>query len=175
MAEITWEKSATTVRTRAPKRLKFVIASAVLLGAMAFLIISGTANGGKYFITINDMLARSDIVGKSIKVTGAVLGSTIHFDANTNTIYFTMANVTDNGDEIIQQGGLAKVLHMAVQNTSAKRIDVVVRNQAMPDLLQDEAQAILTGKLGSDGIFYADDINLKCPSKYQGDMPKQAQ
>jgi len=30
-----------------------------------------------------------------------------------------------------------------------------------PDLLKDEAQAIVTGKLGEDGVFYADELLLK--------------
>ncbi|NJL57955.1 cytochrome c maturation protein CcmE [bacterium] len=34
----------------------------------------------------------------------------------------------------------------------------------MPDLLQHEAQAILTGTLGDDGVFYATELLLKCPA-----------
>jgi cytochrome c-type biogenesis protein CcmE len=43
----------------------------------------------------------------------------------------------------------------------------------MPDLLKDEAQAIVTGKLGADGVFVADELLLKCPSKYAADVPNQ--
>jgi cytochrome c-type biogenesis protein CcmE len=43
----------------------------------------------------------------------------------------------------------------------------------MPDLLQDEAQAILTGKLLDTGVFEADEILLKCPTKYEGSVPDQ--
>jgi cytochrome c-type biogenesis protein CcmE len=42
-------------------------------------------------------------------------------------------------------------------------------------LLRDEAQAIMTGKLGEDGIFYADELLLKCPTKYQEAVPGQAE
>ena len=37
----------------------------------------------------------------------------------------------------------------------------------MPDLLQHEAQAILTGALGVDGVFYASELLLKCPSRFE--------
>jgi cytochrome c-type biogenesis protein CcmE len=104
-----------------------------------------------------------------------VIGDTIKFDQATNTITFTMANVTDDTHVLEQQGGLAKVLHAAVNNPDAKRVEVVVRNQPMPDLLRNEAQAIVTGKLGADGLFYADELNLKCPSKYEGDVPSQSE
>ncbi|HVO43420.1 MAG TPA: cytochrome c maturation protein CcmE, partial [Aggregatilineales bacterium] len=56
----------------------------------------------------------------------------------------------------------------------AQRVNVVVENQAMPDLLQNEAQAIVTGKLTSDSVFHADELLLKCPSKYASDLPQQS-
>jgi cytochrome c-type biogenesis protein CcmE len=49
----------------------------------------------------------------------------------------------------------------------------VVYKGAKPDLLKDEAQAILTGKVGADGIFYASELLLKCPTKYQAAVPTQ--
>ena len=42
-----------------------------------------------------------------------------------------------------------------------------------PDLLKDEAQAIMTGHLGADGVFHADELLLKCPTKYQEAVPQQ--
>ena len=44
----------------------------------------------------------------------------------------------------------------------------------MPDLLRNEAQAIMTGTLGEDGIFYAEELLLKCPTKYEEAVPEQA-
>jgi cytochrome c-type biogenesis protein CcmE len=44
-----------------------------------------------------------------------------------------------------------------------------------PDLLRDEAQAIVTGHLGEDGVFYADELLLKCPTRYQEEVPLQAE
>lgn len=171
-----WEKSKTLAKpqTKTGNRLKFGIVTVALLGAIAFLMFSGTQFNGRFFITVDDVLARPDLVGKSVKISGAVIGDTIKVDPDTQTITFTIAHVTDKIDELEKDGGLAKVLHEAVINPTAKRINVVVRNQPRPDLLQNEAQAILTGKLGEDGVFYADELNLKCPSKYQGDLPKQS-
>src|SRR5262249_22131483 len=114
-----------------------------------------------------------ELVGKTVKLSGAVIGDTIKFDSESKTIRFTIANVPDNAAELQNDGGLAKVLHDAVHNQNAKHISVVVQNQAMPDLLKDEAQAIMTGKLGSDGVFRADELLLKCPSKYASDVPQQ--
>jgi cytochrome c-type biogenesis protein CcmE len=37
-----------------------------------------------------------------------------------------------------------------------------------------EAQAIITGKMTSDGVFYADEVLLKCPSKYEEVSPEKS-
>jgi cytochrome c-type biogenesis protein CcmE len=50
----------------------------------------------------------------------------------------------------------------------------VVYNGPKPDLLRHEAQAIMTGQLGEDGIFYADELLLKCPTKYEEAVPEQS-
>jgi cytochrome c-type biogenesis protein CcmE len=39
--------------------------------------------------------------------------------------------------------------------------------------MRDEAQAIITGHLGTDGVFHADELLLKCPTKYQEAVPSQ--
>jgi cytochrome c-type biogenesis protein CcmE len=44
----------------------------------------------------------------------------------------------------------------------------------MPDLLQNEAQAILSGYLGEDGIFHANELLLKCPSRFEEALPDQS-
>src|SRR6266436_7450112 len=135
VTETSWEKGHSGIKVAAPSRLKFLIIGVVLFGAIAFLLVTGTANGGRFFFTINEMLARPELTGKSVKVSGAVVGTSIKFDAETKTIYFTLANITNDSGELDKEGGLAKALHMAVIDPGAKRINVVVRNQAMPDLL----------------------------------------
>ncbi len=173
MAEASWEKPA--VKVTAPNRLKFAIAGVLMLGAIGFLLVTGTANGSRFFLTVNDLLTRSDLAGKTVKISGAVVGSTIRFDADTKTIHFTIANVSDDMDAIEKAGGLAAALHQAVIDPTARRVDVIVSNQPMPDLLKDEAQAIVTGQLASDGVFHADELLLKCPSKYSSGVPQQTQ
>lgn len=66
------------------------------------------------------------------------------------------------------------MLHTAVTSPNAERITVVLVDQPKPDLLKNEAQAIVTGKLGEDGMFYADELLLKCPTRYQEEVPDQA-
>jgi cytochrome c-type biogenesis protein CcmE len=82
--------------------------------------------------------------------------------------------VPGDNKEIEAQGGLAAVLHAAVSDPSRPRLQVVYQG-VKPDLLRDEAQAIMTGKLGEDGVFYAEELLLKCPTKYEEALPEQSQ
>ncbi len=154
---------------------KFIIGGLLIVAAVVYLIASSTQASAEYFMTIEEVLAQQDtIVGKSLRISGAVLGDTISYDPNTLTISFTVAHVTGDNDEIETQGGLAKVLHDAVRAEGTPRLDVIY-NGPMPDLLKDEAQAIMTGHLEADGVFYADELLLKCPTKYEEAVPEQVE
>jgi cytochrome c-type biogenesis protein CcmE len=51
----------------------------------------------------------------------------------------------------------------------------VVYSGVRPDLLRNEAQAIMTGRMGSDGKFHAEELLLKCPTKYEEAVPAQVE
>jgi cytochrome c-type biogenesis protein CcmE len=50
-----------------------------------------------------------------------------------------------------------------------------VYNGPRPDLLKHEAQAIMTGKLDENGVFHAEELLLKCPTRYEEALPAQAE
>jgi cytochrome c-type biogenesis protein CcmE len=51
----------------------------------------------------------------------------------------------------------------------------IVYKGPKPDLLQEHAQAIVEGHLGADGKFYADNLLLKCPTRYEEQFPNQVE
>jgi cytochrome c-type biogenesis protein CcmE len=153
---------------------KFFIGGILILGAVVFLIWSSSAATSEYFLTIDELNAKgSGIVDKNLRVSGAVLGDTIQYDAQTLTLVFEIAHVPGDQAAIEDEGGLADALHQAVLDPTRSRMKVVYVGP-MPDLLRHEAQAIVTGKLGEDGVFYADELLLKCPTKYEEAVPEQA-
>ncbi|HSO11200.1 MAG TPA: cytochrome c maturation protein CcmE [Anaerolineales bacterium] len=153
---------------------KFVIGGILILGAVIFLIWSSTAATSEYFLTIDELNAKgSSIVNKNLRVSGAVLGDTIQYDAQTLTLTFEVAHVPGDQAMIEDEGGLAEALHQAVIDPARSRMKIVYVGP-MPDLLRHEAQAIVTGKLGEDGVFHADELLLKCPTKYEEAVPEQA-
>jgi len=171
MAEATLPQPQIKAKTSGG-RTKFIIGGSILLAAVAYLIISNLFFHQEYYTTVNnltDPANTSRFVGKDARVIGVVLGNTIQYDGVT--LQFVIANVPDSTAEIQDMGGLALVLHDAASNPNAHKITVVVTNQPKPDLLKDEAQAIVTGKLGADGVFHADELLLKCPTRYQQSAP----
>ncbi|HSO26890.1 MAG TPA: cytochrome c maturation protein CcmE [Anaerolineales bacterium] len=155
-------------------RTKFIIGGLLIVAAVVYLIVSSTQASAQYFMTIDEMNGKgAAVLNRDLRVSGAVIGDTIEYDAQTLTLKFTVADIPGDNKVIEEQGGLAKVLHDAVNDPSRPRMQVVY-NGVMPDLLRDEAQAIMTGRLGDDGVFYADELLLKCPTKYEEAVPEQA-
>ena len=156
------------------QRNKFIIGGVLILAAVVYLIASSTQARAEYFMTVDELNAEgASAVNKSIRLSGAVLGDTIQYDASTLTLTFEVAHVPGDNAEIEAQGGLAEVLHQAVIDPSRSRIKIVYEG-VMPDLLRNEAQAIMTGRLGEDGVFHAEELLLKCPTKYEEAVPEQA-
>ena len=156
------------------QRTKFILGGLLILAAVIYLIVSSTQASAEYFLTVDEVKAEgASAVGKSLRLSGAVLGDTIQYDAQTLTLQFDVAHVSGDNDEIEAQGGLAEVLFQAVNDPSRQRITVIY-NGPKPDLLRGEAQAIMTGHLGEDGIFYAEELLLKCPTRYEEAVPEQS-
>jgi cytochrome c-type biogenesis protein CcmE len=156
------------------QRTKFILGGVLILAAVVYLIASSTKASAEFFMTVNEVKAKgASAVGQSLRISGAVIGDSIKYDASTLTLTFDVAHVPGDNNEIEAQGGLAKVLKDAVNDPSRQRISIVYIGPK-PDLLRGEAQAIMTGKLGADGIFHADELLLKCPTKYEQAVPQQA-
>ncbi|MBU0511335.1 MAG: cytochrome c maturation protein CcmE [Chloroflexi bacterium] len=155
--------------------IKFILGGVLIVAAIIYLIVSSTQANAQYFLTIDEVVAKgSQVMDRDLRISGAVIGDTIAYDRENLILTFTVAHVPGDNDEIEAQGGLAKVLHAAVTDPNRTRL-VIVYEGVIPDLLQDEAQAIMTGRLGEDGVFYADELLLKCPTKYDEALPDQAE
>jgi cytochrome c-type biogenesis protein CcmE len=160
-------------RPRTP--LKFIIGGLVIVAGIIYLMVSSLSASAQYFLTVDEVIAREqtgELDGRNIRVSGAVLGDTINYDIDSLELSFTIANVPADNQVLAEQGGLAQALHAAVIDPDRSRLKILY-NGPIPDLLQNEAQAILTGEMLPSGEFLADEILLKCPTKYEGEVPEQ--
>lgn len=154
--------------------MKFIIGGLLILAAIVYLIMSSAQANAQYFMTIDEVGANGgDLQGRDLRVSGAVVGDSIQYDPQSLTLTFTVAHIPGDNKEIEQAGGLAEVLHLAVSDPSRSKMEVVY-NGPKPDLLRNEAQAIMTGSIGQDGKFYADELLLKCPTRYEEAVPEQS-
>ena len=176
MAETHWEKSSVAPKGTAvlrSGRWRFLVIGLAMLGVMGYLLINSV--GARYYVTVEELLNDENMHDKTVRVSGAVVGEP-SFDPETNALEFVVANIPNTNDEIKERGGLNLVLYEAANDPNAIRMRVVAHDQEIPDLLQHEAQAIMSGKLSMvDGepVFFAEEITLKCPTKYADDVPEQ--
>jgi cytochrome c-type biogenesis protein CcmE len=138
---------AAMLKKPAASRTKFFLGGMMIFAAVVYLIVSSLQNSSQYFLTVDELKERgAEVVGRDVRISGAVIGESIQYDPETLTLRFTVAHMPGDQKEVDRLGGLAFVLHQAVTDPNAKRMDVVYIG-VKPDLLRDEAQAIMTGKV----------------------------
>jgi cytochrome c-type biogenesis protein CcmE len=152
---------------------KFLIGGLLIVAAVIILAVTSLRGNTQYYLTINELLSSTNHQTQNVRISGVVLGDSIHYDAVSNTLTFTVANIPGDNATIEKMGGLAATLHTAAVDPSQQRV-MVVYNGSRPDLLTNEAQAIMAGSLDSAGVFHASELLLKCPSRYEDSLPAQA-
>jgi cytochrome c-type biogenesis protein CcmE len=168
-------EEAVEARPGLANRAKFIVGGVLIIAAVIYLVISSTSASAQYFFTVEELKQRGEtVIGKNIRISGAVIGDSIQYDSQSLTLKFSVANIPGDNNVIDARGGLAAVLKSAEEDKSLARMNVVYKG-VKPDLLKNEAQAIMTGKLEADGSFSASELLLKCPTKYEEAIPQQAQ
>jgi len=141
---------------------KFLLGGALLAMAVVLVIAGGFAGGAQYFLTVSELRTKgAEFQDQNVRISGAVIGDSIAFDAQTLRLEFDIV------DAVEKDGVFQAVVGQAPMH--------IVYEGPRPELLQDHAQAIMEGRLGADGAFYADTLLLKCPTRYEEQFPEQAQ
>ena len=139
---------------------KFLIGGVVIAGAIIVLIVSAVQSSAQYAYTVTDVLEKQASLADSktnLRVSGFVIGDSIQYDPKALELAFDLVATHE------ELAAPQRILH------------VVADGHVRPDLLQHEAQATVTGKLGADGAFYVaqggDSLLLKCPTRYEEAIP----
>ena len=135
---------------------KYLLGLALIAAAVVFLIVTSMSANAQYFYTVEELRAKGQgLVDQNVRVSGAVINSSTKFEVRDNQPYLQF-DVAD-ADKVSTQ----TPLH-------------IVYNGPKPDLIDEpQAQAIVEGHLGADGNFHADNLLLKCPSRYEEEFPNQ--
>ena len=157
------------------KNTKLILGIVIIIAAVVYLIVSSTLSQSQYFLTVEELQSnQAEYVGKNVRMSGVVLGDTIAYDPQTLELTFQVAQIPGGHRVIEQMGGMSVVLAQAAQDPTLPKMTIHYVGPR-PDLLKDEAQAIITGSLDENGVFQASELLLKCPSKYQSELPDQNQ
>ena len=123
------------------KFLRFGLATVVILVSLGYLAYTGVQESKSYYVTIKELGTMGDSSpSKRLRVAGNVVPGSIKRQGSR--MEFTL-------DEEGRQ------LAVVYQGT-----------EAPPDTFKDNAQALVEGRYGADGVFHATQIQAKCASKY---------
>ncbi len=136
-----------------------IVASVVVVGAAATYLLGDTLFADPealtYFHTADQVLAqKAELAGKNIRMGGHVQKGTIFQKKGSLEYQF----------DVLPVPAMIKYPQYA-QSTVTVRYQGVV-----PDTFKDDAEVIVTGSLGPDNVFVANDLLAKCPSKYEAEM-----
>ncbi len=131
---------------RANKQIKFIVGAAVVLGLIAYLIVSAISSSGAYYREVSEVLAeQAALTGKNLRVSGNIVTESIRYDAATLDLSFRISDPKDAGKQI------------AVHFHGVK-----------PDQMERAgSSAIVEGQMGANGVIEANNLLLKCPSRYE--------
>ena len=130
---------------RRHKRILFICASLAALGLAAWLVLGAFRNNLVFFFSPTQVAAKEAPVNKTFRIGGLVQTGTLKRDSDGLTIRFT---VTDTANSI-----------------------PIVYKGILPDLFKEGRGCVAQGRVGSDGVFYADQIMAKHDENY---MPPEA-
>jgi cytochrome c-type biogenesis protein CcmE len=158
MADVSWQNSDETLILEKPRRnrLMFVVGGVVLIAAVVYLVINAMSGNTQLYKTVGEFYAEQDrLTGRDLRVAGWVIGDSIVYtqiDAHNSRLEFDIV------DDLYNPG---------------QRLHVVALNEPKPDLLQNQAQALVEGSADETGTFYADPggLMLKCPTRYEAMSP----
>src|ERR1043165_5440787 len=130
---------------RRHKRVIFIACCLAALGLAAWLVLAAFKNNLVFFFSPTQVAAKEAPQGRTFRIGGLVQDGTLKRDTDGLTIRFT---VTDTANTI-----------------------PVVYKGILPDLFKEGRGCVAQGKVGSDGVFYADQIMAKHDENY---MPPEA-
>jgi len=127
------------------KRIVFIVTSLAALGLATWLVLGAFRNNLVFFFSPTQVVAKEAPLGRTFRIGGLVENGSLKRDTDGLTVRFT---VTD----------------------TATTLPVVYKG-ILPDLFKEGRGCVAQGKVGTDGVFYADQIMAKHDENY---MPPEA-
>jgi cytochrome c-type biogenesis protein CcmE len=122
-----------------------VIGIVIVAIAIGFVVYDGLKSE-TYFYTVDQAIAQgADLPGQQVRVKGIV----------------------EPGSIVGEQGHLGREFRIAENGRSL----AVVYDKAMPDTFEENREVVVQGEVDDDMTIVADEVLVKCPSRYEGNPP----
>ena len=124
---------------------KFLVAGALILGAISYLVFSGANNSMVYYYTVSELLEKAqDLSDQGVRVSGHVSPGSIQRDDPKGKVDF-----------------------LVMERATSKSIPVTYEG-IIPDTFKDDAEVVVEGRYAlGENRFHANVLLAKCPSKYE--------
>ncbi len=145
-------------------KLRFVVGSALIVAAVAYLITTAIRSTSEYYLTVNEVAARqAELGGQTLRIAGRVKPGTILWDPSSLTLKFAIVQIPEP-----DRDGAVK----SVSSTDPVSFNVVSTGEPKPDMFAEGRDVIVEGRLLSAGEIAATQVLTSCPSKYQAKKAK---
>ena len=119
-----------------------VLVSAAVIG---LLVVDGLGSE-TYFFTVDEAVSQSkSLVGQTIRVKGKVVDGSIEG----------------------AKGDVGRTFSISEKGETIR----ISYDKAMPDTFKEDVQVVATGTIAESGTLEAEEILVKCPSRYEGKPP----
>lgn len=124
-------------------RRKLVVALFVVLGVIGLLIRTAVTQASQFYVTVEQLYAEgAQAMNSETTVNGNIIGKSVKWDPSESLLKFSMED-----------------------SSKGKSLPVIFHGDR-PDDFDNNWPVIVSGKLGQDGVFQANQLLIKCPSKY---------
>ena len=123
-------------------RKRYFIGGGILLATLIYLLYLSFGSSVSYYVTVSEFYDReTELQDINVRVAGKILESPIDWDAEALELKFAIIE----GDESLP----------------------VIYHGTQPSGFKAGSSILVEGKYGSDGVFRASQLILRCPSKYE--------
>jgi cytochrome c-type biogenesis protein CcmE len=130
---------------RRHKRIGFIVAGLAALGIAAAFVLTAFQSNLVFFFSPSQVADNQAPVNRTFRIGGLVENGTIKRQNDGLTVHFTVTD-TDKSIPVVYKG-------------------------ILPDLFKEGKGCVAQGRLGADGVFYADEVLAKHDENY---MPPEA-
>lgn len=139
--------------SQSSKIFRFGGAIAVIVLSLGYLAYTGVQESKSYYVTIKELHGMDDkVYSRKLRVAGNVQPGSIHQNGTNADFVLVEKDEKQNRTETLRV--------------------VYKGSEPPPDTFKDNSQALAMGVYKHDGVFYANELQAKCASKY---APQQQQ